>query len=75
MTHLEVEGWEVAQVELERSWSGREPADRCLLFRSPSAWTVVSIDRRVRYGDDEPVSGRAIITVEELAEHVGSAVR
>jgi len=80
MTRLEVDGWEVAQVELDRSWLRREPADRCLLFRSPSAWTLVSIDRRVRYGDDdEPVSGRATITaeafaaVEELAEHVGSA--
>ena len=77
MNRLDVDGWGVAQVELERSWSGRDLADKCWLFRSPSAWTLVTMRRDVRYGDDdEPVSGRATVaatvfgSLEELAEHV-----
>ena len=78
--HLDVDGWEVAQVELERSWSGRELPDKCSLYRSTSTWTLVTVNRQVRYGDnDEPKSGRTTITtstfatLDELAEHVEGA--
>lgn len=78
--HLDVDGWEVAQVELERSWSGRELPDKCSLYRSPSTWTLVTANRQVRYGDnDEPKSGRTTITtstfatLDELAEYVEGA--
>ena len=77
---LDVDGWEVAQVELERSWSGRELPDKCSLYRSPSTWTLVTVHRQVRYGDDDqPVSGRATVTtsvfatLEELGEYVKDA--
>jgi hypothetical protein len=76
---LEIDGWGVAQVDLERSWSGQELADRCWLFRSPTAWTLVTIRRSARYDDfDRPTSGRATIssqefsTLEDLAEAVES---
>jgi hypothetical protein len=65
---LEIDGWGVAQIDLERSWSGRELADRCWLFRSPTAWTLVTMRRSVRYDDfDRPTSGRATITTQEFA--------
>lgn len=77
---LDVDGWEVAQVELEVGWGWGRPADKCSLYRSPTTWTLVAVRRQVRYGDDgEPVSGGATITtsvfatVEELAEYVNGA--
>lgn len=77
MSRIEIDGWAVAQVDLERSWSGQEPPDTCWLFRSPSTWTLVTMRHQVHYGDDSgPSSGRATITtrefsrVEELAEEV-----
>lgn len=77
MDRLPVDGWEVAQVELDRSWSGRELPDTCWLFRSPAAWTLVTLSRQVRYGDGgEPVAGHATVAatvfaaLEELADHV-----
>jgi hypothetical protein len=74
---LAIEGWEVAQVELERSWSGTERVDRCWLFRSASGWTWVTMRRHTTSGDqDQPTEGRAVVTsevfatVDEVAEHV-----
>jgi hypothetical protein len=76
---LEIDGWGVAQADLERTWSGQELTDRCWLFRSPTAWTLVTMRRSVRYDDfDRPTSGRATIssqefsTLEDLAEAVES---
>jgi hypothetical protein len=43
MSRLEIEGWGVAQADLERSWTGRELADHCWLFRSPTTWTLVTM--------------------------------
>jgi hypothetical protein len=74
---LEIDGWGVAQVDLERSWSGRELADRCWLFRSPTAWALVTMRRSVRYDDfDRPTSGRATITSQEFStlEDLAAAV-
>jgi hypothetical protein len=74
---LEIDGWGVAQVDLERSWSGRELADRCWLFRSPTAWTLVTMRRSVRYDDfDRPTSGRGTISSQEFStlEDLAAAV-
>ena len=40
VNRLDVDGWGVAQVELERSWLGRELADKCWLSarRLPGRW-------------------------------------
>lgn len=74
---LEIDGWGVAQADLERSWSGRELPDRCWLFRSPTSWTLVTMSRSVRYDDyDQPsggkatISSRAFSSLEELAQEV-----
>jgi hypothetical protein len=76
---LTIDGWGVAQVDLERTWSGPELADRCWLFRSSTAWTLVTMRRSVRYDDyDRPIGGKATIssqefsTLEDLAEAVES---
>jgi hypothetical protein len=78
MSRLEIDGWGVAQADLETSWSGRELADRCWLFRSSAAWTLVTMRRSVRYddGSDQPISGEATLSsqvfasLEELVEQV-----
>jgi hypothetical protein len=78
MSRLEIDGWGVAQADLETSWSGRELADRCWLFRSPTAWTLVTMRRSVRYDDcsDQPIGGKATLSsqvfasLDELAEEV-----
>jgi hypothetical protein len=74
---LEIDGWGVAptaQADLD-TWSDQELTDRCWLFRSPTAWMLVTMRRRVRSDDfDRPISGRATIssqefsTLEDLAE-------
>ena len=80
MSWLEVDGWAVAQVDLEHTWGRRDIPDRCWVFRSPAGWTLVTMRRTERYEDtDQPVGGRATIgtaqfaTVAELAEHVTDA--
>ncbi len=77
MSSLEIDGWGVAQADLETSWSGQELPDRCWLFRSASAWTLVTMRRSVRYGDyDQPSDGKATISsrvfssLEELSDDV-----
>ena len=77
MNRLDVDGWVVAQVELEHSSSGREVADQCWLFRSPTGWTMVAMSHHVRYGDSgQPADGYTTVTtqvfscLEELADHV-----
>ncbi len=75
---LEIDGWGVAQADLETSWLGRELPDRCWLFRSPTTWTLVTMRRSVRYHDyqDDPIGGKATVSsrvfasLEELAEEV-----
>ncbi len=67
MSRLEIDGWGVAQADLERSWTGRELADHCWLFRSPTTWTLVTMGRSVRYDDfDQPSGGKATITTQEF---------
>ena len=77
MDQLQIDGWGVAQADLEGSWAGRELADRCWLFRSPATWTLVTMRRSVRYDDhDQPSGGHATITsrefftLDEVAEEV-----
>ena len=77
MGHLQIDGWGVAQVDLERHWGSGDLPDRCWLFRSPTTWTLVTMRRRVRYDDDDqPSAGSATITsrtfstVYEVAEEV-----
>lgn len=77
MSRLEIDGWGVAQVDLERRWSGGDPADRCSLFRSATTWTLVTMRRSVNYdGWDQPSGEKATITtgefstIEELAREV-----
>lgn len=74
---LDIDGWGVAQADLERSWSGRELPDHCWLFRSATTWTLVTMRRSVRYDDyDQPRAGKATISsrefpsLEELAQEV-----
>jgi hypothetical protein len=75
---LEIDGWGVAQADLETSWLGRELPDRCWLFRSPTTWTLVTMRRSVRYHDyqDDPIGGKATVSsrvftsLEELAQEV-----
>jgi hypothetical protein len=63
MSRLQVDGWGVAQADLERSWESAELPDRCWLFRSPTTWTLMTMRRRVRYDDyDQPSAGTATIT-------------
>ncbi|HEV2810756.1 MAG TPA: hypothetical protein VGV93_10220, partial [Acidimicrobiales bacterium] len=77
MSQLQIDGWGVAQADLERSWESAELPDRCWLFRSPTGWTLVTMRRRVRYDDsDQPSAGsatiasRAFSTLDELAAEV-----
>jgi hypothetical protein len=77
LNHLSIDGWGVAQVELERSWSGRDLADICWLFRTASTWTWVRMRRAVKYSDAfEPSAGSAVVTtmafgsLDDVAAHV-----
>ncbi|MBW3616069.1 MAG: hypothetical protein KY439_12300 [Actinobacteria bacterium] len=69
MSQLQIDGWGVAQADLERSWGSAELPDRCWLFRSPTSWTLVTMRRRVRYDDysDQPTAGSATITSQAFS--------
>ena len=77
---LRIDGSVVAQADLERSWLGRELADTVWLFRSPAAWTMVSMSRWVGHDDEgDPTAGRATVTtrvfsrLDRVAAHVEHA--
>ncbi len=77
MGQLRIDGWGVAQADLERPWGSAELPDRCWLFRSPTTWTLVTMRRSVRYDDDDqPSAGsativsRAFSTLDEVAAEV-----
>jgi hypothetical protein len=74
---LEIEGWAVAQADLQRPWSRQQLPERCWVFRSSSHWALVAMRRSQRFDDhDRIVDGRAVIRSEvfaslaELAQHV-----
>lgn len=74
---LGIDGWVVARAELERPWSHSELPDTVWLFRSPAAWTVTAMNRRVRYDDaGEPIGAKATVTagvfsdLDQVAAHV-----
>lgn len=74
---LDIEGWVVAQVDLQRRWSGQQLPEQCWVFRSSRGWTLVAMRRSQRFDDhDRIVDGRAVITakgfasLDELAQHV-----
>lgn len=77
---LEIEGWAVAQADLQRRWSGQQLPDHCSVFRSSSGWTLVAMRRWQRFDDHSRiVDGRSVITakgfasLDELARHVERA--
>ncbi len=76
MGQLQIDGWGVAQADVERRWGSAELPDRCWLFRSPATWTLVTMRRSVRYDDDQARAGsatiasRAFSTLDELAAEV-----
>lgn len=66
---LWIDGWVVARAELERSWSHRDLPDTVWLFRSPAAWTVAAMVRRVGYDEQgEPTVGNATVAAEEFSD-------
>lgn len=77
---LRVEGWLVAEAEMEgrrRSGVSFEPADRAWLFRSAGGWRLLTMRRMERYNDcDRPASASTTMSVEsfsslqELGVHV-----
>lgn len=57
----------IATVDLQR-WPGTyDPADTCLLFRSPEGWTTLTLRRTEKWSDggDQPVAGTARVIIEE----------
>lgn len=69
----------VANVELERWPSTYEPADTCLLFRSPECWTTLTLRRTEKWNDygEQPESGTARVITEEhpTANDLASAIQ
>lgn len=57
----------VANVELEPWSSTYEPADTCLLFRSPECWTTLTLRRTEKWTDygEQPDSGMARVIIED----------
>lgn len=65
---LRINGWMVAEADLEHGYSPYNAFDRVCLFRSPAGWSMLTIARDVRYDDyDRPISGTATVTTSEFA--------
>ena len=82
MAELRINGWMVAEADLEHGYQPYNGLDRVCVFRNPTGWSTVSIGRHVRYDDsDRPVSGTATVTTSEfatlqdLADHIDKGYR
>lgn len=77
---LQVEGWGVATLDLERRWTSYGDAipDRVLLFRSPDSWSLLVVrltDRDEAKGRvaRASVSVRRFTSVQQLRSHIEEA--
>lgn len=65
---LKINGWMVAETDLEYGYEPNNAFDKVCVFRNPAGWATVTIARDVRYDDyDRPVSGTATVTTAEFA--------
>jgi hypothetical protein len=65
---LKINGWMVAEADLEHGYHPYNAFDRVSVFRNPAGWATVTIARDVRYDDyDRPISGTATVTTSEYA--------
>jgi hypothetical protein len=75
MSELSIEGWMVAEADLERGYHPYTQVARVFVFRNPGGWATLTISQDVRHDLDDgtPQSGRAAVsagqcsTVEDLA--------
>lgn len=68
---LPVEGWLVAEAELERSWSGSPPPERCWLFRSVAGWALLSVGITVHCDDSGlPTGGAGAVRAQRFSSLV-----
>ena len=79
---LKINGWMVAEADLEHGYDPYNAFDRVSVFRNPAGWSTLTIARDVRYDDyDRPTSGTATITtseyatLDELAEYIDKGYR
>lgn len=77
---LQVEGWGVATLDLERRWTryGDAVPDRVFLFRSPNSWSLLVVrltdrDEVVGRVARASVSERRFASTRELRRHVEAA--
>lgn len=82
MTELKINGWMVAETDLEHGYEPYNAFDRVCLFRNPAGWATVTIARQVRYDDyDRPTSGTATVmtsefaSLQDLADHIDKGYR
>lgn len=82
MDRFKINGWMVAEADLEHGYQPYNAFDRVCLFRSPAGWSILTIARDVRYDDyDRPTSGTATVTtsecatLDELAEYIDKGYR
>lgn len=79
---LKINGWMVAEADLEHGYHPYGGVDRVSVFRNPAGRSTLTIARDVRYDDyDRPISGIATVTtseyatLDELAENVDKGYR
>ncbi len=79
---LRINGWMVAEADLEHGYHPYGGVDRVSVFRNTAGWSTLTVARDVRYDDyDRPVSGTATVTtsefatVDELAEYIEKGYR
>jgi hypothetical protein len=67
---LNIEGWMVAEANLEHGYAPYTNVDRVFVFRNPTGWATVTIARHERYADDysdRPTGGQATVTTSQYA--------
>jgi hypothetical protein len=79
---LKINGWMVAEADLEHGYDPYNAFDRLGVFRNPASWSTLTIARDVRYDDSErPISGTVTVTtsefatLDELAGHIEKGYR
>jgi hypothetical protein len=65
---LRINGWMVAEADLEHGYDPYNAFDPVCVFRNPGGWSTLTVACDVRNDDhDRPISGTATITTSEFA--------
>jgi hypothetical protein len=62
MSEFAVDGWMVAEADLEHGYHPYTQVARVFVFRNPTGWATLTIDQSGTHDDNTPLTGRAAVS-------------